>query len=274
MPGIEAEVRRLSARYSLDVDPQAKVRHLPVGVQRRVEILKALFRRARVLILDEPTSGLSPPETAALLDAIRRLRTEGLMVLFITHKLNEPWDLSDSITVLRRGRVAGSMEARDADEETLASPMIGQRTPPVLNRASISSGREVLRVEDAHCLDDRGRLVLAGVSLTVFQHEVVGIAGVDGNGQRELSEVVLGIRPLTRGRITFEGQDVRNLSPRQRFERGAALIPENRRLQGLVMDASIAENLILKSHRRAPLSRKGLLSHAAIRRKAAELIDQ
>ncbi|MEW6226775.1 MAG: ABC transporter ATP-binding protein [Bacillota bacterium] len=270
----QGEIARLSETYGLEVDPLALAGELPVGVQQRVEILKALYRGAKVLILDEPTSGLSPPEIRVLLDILRRLRDAGHAVLFITHKLAEVLDVSDVVTVLRRGRVVGTMAREDADPKILATLMIGREIEETLPRSPMPRGREVLRLDDVHARDDQGKCALNGVTLSVHSNEIVGIAGVDGNGQRELAEVILGIRPVSRGRVLLKGEDAGPLSTRARLERNVAYVPEDRQLQGLLMDLPISDNLILKTYYRPPIASRGLISKSSVRRQAEDLIHR
>ncbi len=267
-----AEIARLSDTYGLQVDPMAEASELPVGIQQRVEILKALYRGARLLILDEPTSGLSPPEIRALLDILSRLRESGRAVLFITHKLREALEVSDVVTVLRRGRVVATVPREEADARTLSTLMIGREVEATLPRSPMPRGEEVLRLEDVHARDDRGKRVLNGVSLSVHRNEILGMAGVDGNGQRELAEVILGIRPISSGQVFLKGENARGLSTRARTERKTAYVPEDRQAQGLLMDLAISDNLILKAYYKSPLSSRGLIDRNLVRRWAREIV--
>jgi ABC-type uncharacterized transport system ATPase subunit len=255
----------LAVEYGLAIDPDVPVWQLSVGAQQRLEILKALYRGARLLVLDEPTAVLTPLEVEQLFRVIRQLASEGRGIIFISHKLSEVEAISDRVTVLRHGRVTGSLPTREATARLLSTLMVGRDVS--LGRVRPPSpGRDpVLVLEDVRCSTDRRTPGLRGVSLTVRAGEIVGVAGVDGNGQRELVECVVGLRPITGGRITIAGE-----APASALRRPGlvGLIPEDRYLQGLVPDFSVAENLVLRTHARPPFSRAGWLDWSAIRRHA------
>jgi len=260
----------LSREYGLDVDPDASVWQLSVGAQQRLEILKALYRGAQVLVLDEPTAVLAPSEVGQLFRIMRTLASEGRGIVFISHKLTEVREVSDRVTVLRLGRVTGSLATADATPRQLATMMVGRDVSLERTGPPVVGSDPVLEVDGVSCLTDRRTPGLREVSLTVRAGEIVGVAGVDGNGQRELVECIAGLRPITGGRIT-----VRGASPRRALGDSTllGLIPEDRHSQGLVPDFDVAENLVLKSYRRPPFSRAGILSWPRIRVHARRQID-
>ncbi|MFN3928455.1 MAG: ABC transporter ATP-binding protein [Thermoflexus sp.] len=266
------EVRALSQRYGLEVDPEAPVKDLPVGVQQRVEILKALYRKANLLILDEPTAVLTPQETEELFRVMRHLQRQGVSIIFITHKLKEVMAVADRITVLRNGRVVGTLTPREADEAYLAALMVGREVMLTVEKAPARPGLEVLRVEDLRVRDDRGALVVNGVSFSVRAGEILGIAGVQGNGQTELIEALVGLRPVVSGRVFLLGEEITFQSPRSRTERGMAHIPEDRHKHGLVLPYSVADNLVLNTYYRPPFARGIQRQPQAVLQHARQLI--
>ncbi len=245
-------------KYRLEADLGAPVHTLSVGVQQRVEILKALHRGADVLILDEPTAVLTPQEVEGLFGAVRALKEQGKTVIFISHKLGEVLSICDRITVLKRGRVVGTVKAWETDEGELAEMMVGRRVAQSFEKDQESSREAVLRVEGLRALDDRGLPALRGVDLEVHSSEVLGVAGVEGNGQTELVEVLTGLMKATDGRVYLGGADVTGASPDERIRMGFAHIPEDRHRRGIIPDFSVMENLILGSHRRPPFKKWGL----------------
>jgi len=261
---VATEITALSRAYRLDVDPWARVWQLPVGVQQRVEILKALYRKADLFILDEPTSVLTPAETDALFEIVRRLVAEGHSVIFISHKLDEVMRVSDQVTVLRQGRVAGTVPTSETTPAELARMMVGREVVLRLEKSPAIPGDVVLEVQDLHALNDRGLSALRGVSFQVRCGEIFGIAGVDGNGQTELAEAIIGLRRPKGGRILLKGRDVTSLPTRARIERRLAYIPADRSRFGLIVDLAVADNLVLKAFHRPPLSRWTLLDRGAI----------
>ena len=255
----------LSERLNLAVDPLARVEDLSVGQQQRVEILKALYRDAKVLILDEPTAVLTPHESEQLLAAVRRLRDDGRSIVFISHKLAEVLRACDEVVVLRRGRVVWSGNAHGVTPAELARHMVGQDVSEIRPDVAAASATAPILVADG--VSTTG---LFDVSISVGA-EILGIAGVDGNGQQELAEVLLGLRPATSGRISLGPEDLTKLSLSQRTQRGVAHIPNDRKREGLVAGMSVAENVALKQHRRAPFSRAGILSSKSARAVARDL---
>jgi simple sugar transport system ATP-binding protein len=271
---VEREVRSLSAAYGLDVDPRALVWQLPVGQQQRVEILKALYRKADLLILDEPTSVLTPGETEALFAIIRRLCAGGHTVIFISHKLDEVMAISDTVTVLRGGRVVETVARADTTPAALARAMVGRDVTFRVARERVEQGEPILGVEGLTALDDRGLPALRGVSFVLHRGEILGVAGVDGNGQSELGECICGLRRPTGGRVRLGTRDVTGLSPLGIIEAGIGFIPADRQRTGLILDFDIGENLILKRHDRAPFCRHGAMDFTAVERHGADLLER
>ena len=243
------DVGEFCDRYRLDVDLDAPVHTLSVGVQQRVEILKALYRGADVLILDEPTAVLTPQEVDELFKAIRALRGEGKTVIFISHKLREVLAICDRVTVLKKGRVVGTVDASETDQGRLAKMMVGREVVYTFDKDHCEAGELVLVVEGLEALDDRNLQALRGVELEVCASEILGIAGVEGNGQTELIETLMGLRKPTAGKILFQGSDITSLPPGERIRAGISHVPEDRHKRGIISDFSVMENLILGSHR-------------------------
>ncbi len=260
-----AQVRKLSTEFGLEVNPDAVVETLPVGVQQRVEILKALHRDARLLILDEPTAVLTPQETEALFHIMRSLKASGRSILFITHKLKEVLSVADRITVMRLGRVVGSTAPAQTDEEALATMMVGRNVELVITKPPGHPAGTVLQLEHLTVSDERGVTVVEDVDLEIRAGEIVALAGVQGNGQTELAEAVVGLRPVRSGSLRLAGVDLTHTSVRQRIHDGLADIPEDRQLDGLVLSLSIAENLILDQYDVAPFAHLGVRNLSAMR---------
>jgi general nucleoside transport system ATP-binding protein len=268
-----AKVRELSERYGLDVDPDALVGDLPVGVQQRVEILKALLRNAGVLILDEPTAVLTPQEIDDLIRVMSELRDAGTSIVFITHKLREVKAIADRITVIRRGKVVGEASPQ-APESELASMMVGREVSLVVDKASAQPGDPALQIENISVRDDRGSVKVDGISLDVRRGEIVALAGVQGNGQEELAEALLGLRPVDSGSIRLYGESIVGRTPHRVLREGVGYVPEDRQHDGLVGQLSVAENLVLDLYDRDEFSRGPALRLDEIHRNARERIDE
>ncbi|AGP32878.1 ABC transporter ATP-binding protein [Sorangium cellulosum] len=269
-----AEVRALSARHGLDVDPDARVEDLPVGVQQRVEILKALYRKAEILILDEPTAVLTPQEADELFRVLRGLTARGVSVLFITHKLREVLAVADRVTVMRAGKVVGAAIPAETDERGLAATMVGREVALQVSKAPASPGAVVLEVERLSVAGRRGAGadVVRDVSFSVRAGEILGIAGVQGNGQTELVEAVTGLAPPRAGRVLLRGRDVTGAPPRDLIERGVSHVPEDRQRHGLVLSYAIADNLVLCTYHKPPFAARGVLRDDAREENARRLI--
>jgi general nucleoside transport system ATP-binding protein len=272
---VRRQVRELSSSYGLPVDPDALVRDLPVGVQQRVEILKALYRQARVLILDEPTAVLTPQEATDLFRVMRTLTDENhTSIVFITHKLHEVFEVADRISVLRQGKVVGSLSPREATGESLAALMVGRPVLLRVDKGTPHPGQIVLRVSDLRVLSDRGLPAVDDLSLEVRAGEILGIAGVQGNGQTELVEALGGLRTPAAGSIELVGRDVTRASPRQLVDAGESHIPEDRQKHGLVLTYPVADNLVLRTYERAPFASGVRIVRDAILRFAQRLAQE
>ncbi|MDB5910815.1 MAG: transporter ATP-binding protein [Massilia sp.] len=267
------EVRALSERFRLHVDPLPPVRSLPVGQQQRVEILKALYRNARVLILDEPTAVLAPQEVAELFVAIRSLVEQGRTVIFIAHKLPEVLEISDTITVMRAGKTVGVVKAREVTEQSLATMMVGREVTLRVDRAATAKSAPVCAVNALRITNARGGYVCRDLTLAVHGGEILGLVGVEGNGQAEVLEAIAGLRPVAGGEITVANENIVPLTVLERRRRGIASIPEDRIADGLATGATVAENIVATHLRDPAFVRGGLLDLKAIKAKAQQLIE-
>ena len=265
-------VREISDRFGFNVDPDAVVEDLPVGVQQRVEIIKALARDAKVLVLDEPTAVLTPQETDELMDIMRQLAREGTSIVFITHKLREVQDVCDRIVVIRQGRVVDSASP-DMPVDELASLMVGREVDLSVDKTPAKPGEAVLSISDLTVIDERNQKVLDGVSLEVRAGEVVAIAGVQGNGQTELAEALLGLREPASGVIMLAGQDITHDTVRQVLDKGVGFIPEDRKKDGLVGEFTLAENFMLNGYQQAPWVKGISIDLEARTERSNELIE-
>jgi general nucleoside transport system ATP-binding protein len=272
---IERRVAELGERYRIAVDPRARIWQLSLGEQQRVEILKALYREARILILDEPTAVLTPQEADSLFETLRVMADEGRTIIFISHKLHEVKAVSDRVTVLRGGKVVATVDTAEATPRSLASLMVG-RDVSMAERVERTAevGEPVLEVRDLRALGDRGAESLRGISLTVRAGEILGLAGVAGNGQRELAEAVTGMRPFTSGSVAVEGRQLRGGDAREAIGAGIAHVPEDRLHTGVAPSLSIASNVVLKAYRGKQLANGPLLKLRTIRDYAAALIKR
>jgi simple sugar transport system ATP-binding protein len=272
--GAQRAVSELSSRFGLAVDPTALVSDITVGQEQRVEILKALYRGAEILILDEPTAVLTPQEAGELFSIIRSLQADGKSIIFISHKLNEVLEIADRITVLRRGKVVETVPREGATEESLARAMVGREVLLRVEKTPAQPGEILLEVEDLHVIDDRGIEKVRGVSLSVRAGEIVGIAGVDGNGQTELIDALTGLQKLSSGSVTVAGQTFHSASARDMLDAGVGHIPEDRQRRGLVLEFSIAENIALHDYAEPPDAKWGWLFPARLISRAAQLIRE
>ncbi|RDZ45608.1 heme ABC transporter ATP-binding protein [Haloferax sp. Atlit-19N] len=267
-------VVELSNRYGFDVDPDARVEDISVGEQQRVEILKALYRGAEILILDEPTAVLTPQEVEELFDVLEELTEQGKTIIFISHKLGEAMRAADEITVLRDGRNVGTVAADETTREDLANLMVGREVLLDIEKPPTETGDAVLSVSSLSVDDDRGVLAVNDVSLDVCAGEVFGIAGVDGNGQSELIDTITGLRHPENGDIEFDGEDVTKRSRRERIDSGMAYIPEDRQERGLVMDFDLVENALLGSQHNPAFESGGRIRWEATRKHASDIIEK
>jgi simple sugar transport system ATP-binding protein len=268
-----ADVEALSDRYGFKVDPRAKIQDISVGMQQRVEILKALYRGAEVLILDEPTAVLTPQEVVELKEITDNLAQQGKAIIFITHKLQEVMSMSHRITVIRSGKVVGTTAASGTSPVELARMMVGRDVVLKVDKEPVTAGSTLLRMEDVWADDDRKLPALRGVNLQVRGGEVVGVAGIDGNGQRELAEALIGIRQVKRGSIYLRQQEITGLSVRDRKDLGLGHIPEDRQRTGMILDFSLGENAVLGKHHRAPFTKGFIYDTAAVRDYGEQLLE-
>jgi general nucleoside transport system ATP-binding protein len=269
-----SEVVEISERYSLHVDPDALIENLPVGVQQRVEIIKVLFREARFLVFDEPTAVLTPQEVEEFFGIVRTLQQAGKGIVFITHKLGEVLEISDRIAVLRDGRVVGEALPGEMDQGQLAEMMVGRPVELTVAKAAPRPGEAVLEVSNLVVLDEADHPAVNGVTFQVRSGEIVGIAGVQGNGQTELVRALTGMRAPMSGSIKIAGEEVAGASPRHIHELGTAHVPEDRLRHGLITSFTVAENIVLDSYQSAPFSRLGVMNWPKVREEARELVEQ
>ena len=268
-------IRKLGAQFGFEVDPDAKVGSLSVGWQQRVEILKALYRSASVLVLDEPTAVLTPQETREIFAVLRQLTTElGTSIIFISHKLYEVLEIADRITVIRRGKVVGQRVPAETNEEDLAELMVGRDVNLTVDRGESTPGEVVLTADALRVADDRGREVVHGVSFEVRAGEIFGIAGVAGNGQDELVEAIMGLRRKLAGHVTLSGRDVTTASPRDLHGRGVGFVPADRHRYGLILSFPLTDNIVLNDYHRAPYARGLVRDDDAIRVRTKECVTE
>jgi simple sugar transport system ATP-binding protein len=269
-----ARVQEISDQYGLAVEANAYVKDLPVGVQQRVEIVKLLYRSADILILDEPTAVLTPQEADELFKIMRTLAKQGKSIIFITHKLREVLDVADRITVIRRGAVVGETRPAQANKAKLAEMMVGRQVHLEVDKEEHATGEPVLVAEDIVALDDRKQVAVDGVSFEVRAGEILGVAGVQGNGQTELVQAVTGLRRVQSGRVKLLGKDVAHANPREIVELGTAHIPEDRQRDGLVLSYPVSDNLVLQTYYQAPFTTGVTLHPRAIEENAVRLIKE
>ena len=269
---VAAKINEISKQYGLDVDPNALVGPLPVGIQQRVEIVKTLYRNAEIVILDEPTAVLTPQEAEDLFRIMRDLTARGVSIIFITHKLKEVLAVADRITVMRAGRVINTVSPSETDSAQLANMMVGRQVILTVDKEDHEASGDILNVEGLSVRDQRNLETVHNVSFTVRGGEVLGIAGVQGNGQTELSEALTGLRHPTSGKVTIEGKDLTGKPPRIITEAGLGHIPEDRQRHGLVLSYSIADNMALCDYYHAPFSSRGVLQPKALDENSRKLI--
>jgi len=268
-----AKIRQISEKYNLEVDPDAYIRDLPVGVQQRVEIIKLLYREADILILDEPSAVLTPQEVEGLFNIMHTLVDQGKSIIFITHKLGEVLEIADNIMVIRRGKMVGETKPAEADRRKLATMMVGREVSLEVEKEPAQVGDPVLVVKDLQVLDERKQVAVDGTSFEVKAGEVLGIAGVQGNGQTELVEALTGLRESMEGEILLLGEDVTGATPRQITERGTAHVPEDRQRDGLVLSFPVSDNLVLNNYYLPPYTKGVVMQQDAIQQNADTLIE-
>ncbi|MEA3377019.1 MAG: ABC transporter ATP-binding protein, partial [Chloroflexota bacterium] len=271
---VTRHIREISHQYGLEVDPEVYIKDIPVGVQQRVEIVKVLYREADILILDEPTAVLTPQEVKDLFKVLRSLSAQGKSIIFITHKLREVMALADRITVLRNGRVVGTTTPQQTTEAKLATMMVGREVELVVRKKPASPGKVVLEVKDLQVLDERQNLMVNGVSFEVRAGEILGIAGVQGNGQTELVYALTGLQPIIGGEMRILGELVTHANPRQILERGVAHVPEDRLRHGLVLSFPVHDNLVLCSYYLPPFARGIATQEDSVIATARKLVEE
>ncbi|WP_373862076.1 ABC transporter ATP-binding protein [Enterococcus florum] len=269
-----AEIERLSKEYGLQVDPDAYVRDISVGMQQRVEILKTLYRGANVLIFDEPTAVLTPQEIDELIEIMNGLVSEGKSIILITHKLDEIKKVADRCSVIRRGRYIGTVDVKEVSSQQLADMMVGRSVSFKTDKKAAVPGETVLSIKDLVVKESRGLEAVKKLSLDVRRGEVVGIAGIDGNGQSELIQALTGLRKIESGTVTLNGKDITGKKPRQITESGVGHVPEDRHKYGLILELALSENIALQSYYHPPFSRSGILNHGEIDTYANRLIEE
>lgn len=268
------QILNLSEKYGLAIDPDAQISNITVAQQQRVEILKVLYRGADILIFDEPTAVLTPQEITEFIQIIKNLAKEGKSIILITHKLSEIKAVADQVTIIRRGRDVGTFEVANVDDNRLAELMVGHHVNMKLSKKSVKLGREILKVENLKVKNSRGALAVKKLSLNIHGGEILGLAGIDGNGQDELVEAITGLRHVNSGKVIINGQNMTNKKVRQITEAGVAHIPVDRQKYGLILNLPLAENLVLQTYYKQPYSKHGIINHQAIYEHAEELIKK
>ncbi|PHG14489.1 heme ABC transporter ATP-binding protein [Bacillus toyonensis] len=268
------EIQKLSEQYGLAVDPYAKIQDISVGMQQRVEILKTLYRGAEILIFDEPTAVLTPQEIHELIQIMKKLVQEGKSIVLITHKLKEIMEVCDRCTIIRKGKGIGTVDVVNTDENKLAELMVGRQVNFKTEKIDAKPKEEVLSIANLVVHDARQLPAVKGLDLTVRAGEIVGIAGIDGNGQSELIEAITGLRKVESGSIAIKGKEITNWPVRKITEEGIGHIPEDRHKHGLVLDFSVRDNIVLQTYYKNPFSKKGILNFSKITEKAKALIEQ
>lgn len=268
------QILKLSEKYGLAIDPDAQISNITVAQQQRVEILKVLYRGADILIFDEPTAVLTPQEITEFIQIIKNLAKEGKSIILITHKLSEIKAVADQVTIIRRGRDVGTFEVANVDDNRLAELMVGHHVNMKLNKKSVKLGREILKVENLKVKNTRGSFAVKKLSLNIHGGEILGLAGIDGNGQDELVEAITGLRHVNGGKVIINGQNMTNKKVRQITEAGVAHIPADRQKYGLILNLPLAENLVLQTYYKQPYSKHGIINHQAIYEHAEELIKK
>ncbi|MFJ5765096.1 ABC transporter ATP-binding protein [Lysinibacillus sp. NPDC093210] len=268
------KVQALSEKYGLDVDPYAKIEDITVGMQQRVEILKTLYRGAEILIFDEPTASLTPQEITELIQIMRRLIAEGKSIILITHKLKEIMDVSDRVTIIRKGEGIGTVVTTETNPNHLAELMVGRQVEFKTEKIDANPTDEVLSIENLVVTDYRNIDKVKGLNLNVRKGEIVGIAGIDGNGQSELIEAITGLRKVKGGTVKFNGKDVTNMKPRKITEEGVGHIPQDRHKHGLVLDFPIGHNIALQTYYQSPIAKGIVMDYKKVSEKAKQIIKE
>ncbi|HJH10783.1 MAG TPA: ABC transporter ATP-binding protein [Metalysinibacillus jejuensis] len=267
-------IKALSEKYGLDVDPYAKIEDITVGMQQRVEILKTLYRGAEILIFDEPTASLTPQEITELMQIMRRLIEEGKSIVLITHKLKEIMEVSDRVTIIRKGKGIGTVVTAETSPSELAELMVGRQVEFTTVKTAATPGEVMLEVKDLVVSDYRKIDKVKGLNLNIRAGEIVGIAGIDGNGQSELVEAITGLTKVKAGTVMLNGKNITNLKPRKITESGIGHIPQDRHKHGLVLDFTIGHNIVLQTYYQQPISSKGIMDYKEVSKKATQIIEE
>lgn len=268
------KIEELSKSYGLNVDPYAKIEDISVGMQQRVEILKMLYKNADILILDEPTAVLTPQEIDDLIKIIKGLTKEGKSIILITHKLKEIKEVSDRCTVIRKGKYIGTVDTKDTTEAKMAKMMVGRDVAFKVEKKEAKLKDEVLRVENISVKNNKKVFGLKNFSLSIKGGEILGVAGVEGNGQTELVEAITGLRKVESGSVIYKGEDITNEKTRKRIDKGIAHIPEDRHKRGLVLDYTLEENMMIEVYNKEPFSKRGILNKSIIRKYAEKILGE
>ena len=268
------DIAALSKKYNLDVDPYAKIEDISVGMQQRVEILKTLYRGAEILIFDEPTASLTPQEIIELMSIMKLLIQEGKSIIIITHKLKEIMEVSDRVTIIRKGEGIGTVVTAETNPNELAELMVGRQVEFKTEKTQAKPTEEVLSIENLVVTDYRNIEKVKGLNLNIRRGEIVGVAGIDGNGQSELIEAITGLRKVKSGKVTMNGKDITGLKPRQITENGLGHIPQDRHKHGLVLDFPIGHNIALQTYYKEPISKGGVMNYKKISEKARQIIEE
>ncbi|PIE61765.1 MAG: heme ABC transporter ATP-binding protein [Desulfobacterales bacterium] len=270
---IRERVAAFSKQFDFSIDLNQKVWQLSAGEQQRVEIIKALLNGADLLILDEPTSVLTPQEIDELITILRRMKAEGHSIIFISHKLDEIMDICDRVTVLQKGQIVGSAQTQDTDKKGLARMMVGRDVVWQMGKEKLPKGNKVLSVKDIHVIGDKGIPAIKGVSFDLYQNEIFGVAGVAGNGQRELAEAITGIRRIQKGQVTVDETDITNMSPRKIYDHGISHVPEERIRFGIAPGLFLYDNAILKQHHLEKFSKRYFLKYSQVKKHTMGLVS-
>lgn len=271
---LRKKIEQFSEKFNFHTDLSKKVWQLSAGEQQRVEIIKALLNGADLLILDEPTSVLTPAQIKELISILRQMKAKGHMIIFISHKLDEIIDICDRVVVLQKGRIAGSADTKDTDKNALARMMVGRDVVFNISREKLPKGKNILEVENIHVMGDKGLAAVKNISFKLFENEIFGIAGVSGNGQRELAEAVTGIRPVSSGKVKINGKDITNISPRQIYDSGVSHVPEERIRFGIAPGLFLYDNAILKQHHLKKFSNRWFLKYNQIKTHTKTIVNQ
>ncbi len=271
---IREKVELFSKKFDFHIDPDKKIWQLSAGEQQRVEIIKALLNGADLLILDEPTSVLTPREIKELISILRAMKTKGHMIIFISHKLDEIMEICDRVLVLQKGKIMGSADTKDTDKKSLARMMVGRDIVFNISREKLNKGKKILSVENINVIGDKGLLALKNISFELFKNEIFGIAGVSGNGQRELAEAITGIRSISSGKVKINGKDITNKSARHIYDSGVSHVPEERIRFGIAPGLFLYDNAILKQHHLKKFSKRYFLKYSQVKNHTKAIVNE